>query len=125
MSKDEFLQQYAKALHAQATAETQVKVLEMRAKLEFSTTAVEPKSRTQQYIDRQQIRDADYIEFLEKTECTTKEASIFLDVAERTVRRLLKKAKLSEGDSSTPNSKTIDTISVIDYLIHGETEKTP
>ena len=35
MSKDEFLQQYAVALQAQAAAETQVKVLEMRAKLEF------------------------------------------------------------------------------------------
>ena len=133
MSKDEFLQQYAKALQAQAAAETQVKVLEMRAKLEFGNpidgepgaSAANDNSEVNEFIKKNKPElTADDIDFLLLVEATAKQVANWWEVSVSKVNRTLRRGIFKHGVSSVPGaSHTISTVSVVRAVFNGEAKK--
>lgn len=138
MTNDEFLIEYEAALIAQAKAETAVKVMEMRAKLNCEDYTTENQNRTpkrprrktriEKYIE--QMGDSltvDELDFLEREERSPKEVAAWLSslsqfkgITSDTVCRKLKPGgELRPGKSNNPQprgKRTVDSISVIEMV---------
>lgn len=132
MSTDELIAEYEAAVLAQAKAEAAVKVLEMRAKLQFAkqseTELTGQQSPQQKYIEsnRRELEQED-IEFLSKSERSTKEVADYLsqldEVHPNRISERLRDGTYQPGKSDKPRKRTVDTISVIEFLRHGKTKK--
>jgi len=132
MSTDEFLDQYTAAVTALAAAETNVKVLEMRAKLLLLSDTVsksKPKKKTkiQAFIEQNanQIEQCD-IEFLSKPSRDTREVAEYREFKHRNeVSKLLRDGIFKPGVGDKPGKRMVDTLSVVGDLLTGNTEKQP
>ncbi len=129
MSTDEFLERYEAALKARAEADVQIKLLEMRAKIEFSAPVVESPpaagSEVIEFARKNQgcLLEAD-IQFLHLIEATPRQVASWLNVSVSKVNRLLNKDIFKHGPNSQPGtSHLISTVSVVKAFLDGKAKK--
>lgn len=130
MSTDDFLEQYASALAAQAAAENQVKLLEMQAKLQ-SFTAVTTKPQPETVVDARKdfigSRDGelepDDLDFLQRLHRSTQEVGRFRGLSESEVKRRIKNGTFETHMNTGQRGHRIDTISVVKDMLDGKTEE--
>lgn len=129
MSTDDFLTLYEAGLKARAEADVQIKLLEMRAKIEFTASAVDSRpaasSEVLEFIRENEgcLLETD-LEFLHQVEATPRQVASFWGVSVSKVNRLLKKDIFKHGPKSQPGAAhLISTVSVVKAILDGKAKK--